>query len=911
MSEKSWDLDDVDPATREAIAAAAAEAGVSVEDYIAERLLLSLLVDAGGEDEPEQEIEIEAPAPAPRRHRESFAVGHRLDTIERRLGQTAAGVDEALAAFDTSLVALGARLDEDEAWTDENAETVDAALAELRKAVDSLGNQLDHTDASLDSLTRAHDALRAQVLDDGAYFDQRMTVVEEVARGAEAHGLVLAEAQESLKRAIGGDFIAYALANDEKLAEHTDHIQSAMVTLRDQTRAAFIGHVDDTQARLEAAHERIDTVADAAEAADARILADLLAAADTLSQRVATDFAAASDRIDAVFDHATDVGQTLARRADAAEAALTRLSQHADVTDVAVAGLAQRGEEIGRRLEEQFSNALSEQSGDLRASIGELAGSLEHARTSLTSDVRRLETNAEAALTRAHNALAAEINRVDTALGGELDRTREDLRGEIVHTNQRLQDTAAITRQLDAGLTKANAEAASFREAVDARFGESAAATEERFARARADMYERIDALGGRLETLNERAHQSHKVLSDEIIRVEASTLVALEAGAKARRDDVDALRAEFQQSAHTLTADLEHTQERVSAEVNDLRDLSRGVVARVNIVEDGLAACGRVIDAASMQVSALNTRMDQFAAKTDDTAIRESIAAIDARVGAVEGQALLLKSEELTDRIDELQTLIAAQAARAADDGGVRDALMSLSARLSVVEIQAEGLRQDDYSGRIEELRREIAANAAPRADAVAMQNALNSVSSRLASLETETRAPKEEPSAALIAELQAQIAAQDDLAAEAAERVAGLARVISDVSTHAADAETHATARLAKLEAAMSDLRFNEAGEPTGDFSIALDAHIGAIRTDLAGALEELHVRMLSLEQNTTAHDFVAIRKALEERHLALEAKTVRALDQLTRTVALLSRKFALDAPEEPAAPGETRSA
>src|SRR5262245_8177012 len=122
MSEKAWTLRGVDDETRQLVVAEAERRGVSVADYLSELLLERAVMDElASSTPPEDEAAPEpifAPPPA---ETPNFAVRHRIEALERRLGLSVGGLDSAVHALDSSLFGIAQRVDETEALANETA----------------------------------------------------------------------------------------------------------------------------------------------------------------------------------------------------------------------------------------------------------------------------------------------------------------------------------------------------------------------------------------------------------------------------------------------------------------------------------------------------------------------------------------------------------------------------------------------------------------------------------------------------------------------------------------------------------------------------------------------------------------------------------------------------------------------
>ncbi|MGE3930316.1 MAG: hypothetical protein AB7G05_09140 [Hyphomonadaceae bacterium] len=816
MSESAWDIDEIDAETRAALEAAASERGITLDELIGDAVLMSLI--EAEPDPDEAEVVVSAPvraapsrayvAPAPVAEarvaapaRESVALNHRLEAIERKLAQTAASVEDAVTAADRAVIGIGARLDQAASEADAAHEAAEAAIAQLRAAVDALDEHIDHTATNLDVLARAHDTLRAQVLDDGALADQRLTVLEEVAASAESGVIALERAQDELRRAVASDFLAFAIETDEKLVHHAADMRGAVEAVASQAEH-YAREIDAL----------VDSAAERAEAGDARLLDDLNATRALFVTRLGEESQRLDQRINKTYDDAFSLAESLHQRLTDAERA------HADLSDATRA-------------------RFSEADGVVSAVAANLARSVEAIHTEFASDIGRVSAEQRDAIDHVRADLAFSIEKLRIEQSEGLEHVDESVRNvvqaqaalaaqdaaavrrEIAEVNDRHTGAAARLRLLDEHVAALRGDFDGFSAASEDRFAGFEQKAQDRIANGIASFAARIDALTANADAAERRIEHANKVLSGEIQRVEACTEAALAEAVQARKADYDALRREIEQNTASQRSELEQSgravraaldQVRVKAEneIAELQSAQKSTAARMTLADSALATCSRSIEATSQKIEALSARVDEG----------------DARYGK--------------------------------DSDDARVVFEDMYKRLDALESYNQALPNEFVASRLEDFK------------------------ARLTVQETEAR--------------------------EAGERLANLARLVTKVSAQADDNATQAEDRLHKIELALADVRLDQYAAPEAQQPSA-GGDVAELRDVLARALDEIELRLSALENASVAEEFTALRNRLEDRHIALESRTGRALDQLTRTIALLSKKFALEGGEEAAGPAD----
>jgi hypothetical protein len=161
--------------------------------------------------------------------------------------------------------------------------------------------------------------------------------------------------------------------------------------------------------------------------------------------------------------------------------------------------------------------------------------------------------------------------------------------------------------------------------------------------------------------------------------------------------------------------------------------------------------------------------------------------------------------------------------------------------------------------------------------------------------------------PLTARLDEAHSRIAAHDAAAAESAEHVRNLARIVDRLSAQAADTASHTAERLQDVEIAIADLSVKQASGAhdvvaalTKDMLDAEQRHaraLDALRRDIALFLDDSDARMAKLEAGQggdLTQEFTALHQNVEDRLAEAERRSVRALEQVMETVALLRRRF-----------------
>jgi aminopeptidase N len=226
-------------------------------------------------------------------------------------------------------------------------------------------------------------------------------------------------------------------------------------------------------------------------------------------------------------------------------------------------------------------------------------------------------------------------------------------------------------------------------------------------------------------------------------------------------------------------------------------------------------------------------------------------------------------------------------------DAGAIDDRLLRLEAALEAHRDVADRLNRLEAAAESEETDHEIAA-----------------LRGQLAGLAAQIEARQADDSLAQrLDELRTRVFAYEAQAGEAADRAHGMARMLGRLSTSNAEATAQAEARMHKLELAVAELRVEpdiagvEAIQELDQRVTAFEARqadtFERLRADIAHFLGENDRRLEALENapaaegHDVANEFDALRRRIEERILGVEQRSIRALEQVADTMAVLEKR------------------
>jgi localization factor PodJL len=566
MSEDSWVLRGVDPQTRQSAEEEAERLGLSLAEFLTRALSAEAPEAAQGADFADENSEdvdagAEFLAAAPAAPESNYALRHRVDTLERRLGLSVSGLDSALHGLDSSVFGLAARVDESE----QTALDAAAGVIALGENVSALRKRLSDAEGAVDGQTEVQDRDRAAFAHRCAGVEARLDHVASVAHAADSAALTLADAHEALKRAVAEDFIAFAHENGARIEAGLRDMRAAAEAAAAEADAAVARLASDLSSLRQALEQRLtDNSAEIrvrmqAGLADvngrAAALSNRLDQAEQLTRRTAEQLRAQiSDIEDCAQAALEDTAETL-RQAGAAlaadlhratednRAALDRL--HGDIADEIDGLRDQQGRTAAR---------LKQVDAGLAAAVGDLAALRNHVDATLQ---QRMDS-AQAAWDQRFEALAARLahserNSAETnfALSAETDRVEactfaalEKLAGDIAATNLGLDDRlaqheAGANALIDSIRQRLDAETAGLREQSAGAMArikllEAAEAAHNGLAVRVDDLLERVDSLAKRAQSL-----EASQPGQDLIARIDdlRAQLAAHEASVTARTD--------------------------------------------------------------------------------------------------------------------------------------------------------------------------------------------------------------------------------------------------------------------------------------------------------------------------------------------------------------------------------------
>lgn len=690
------------------------------------------------------------------------------------------------------LAAILAPSPDDEAPSPEIAQKNSPA----RYRIDALERRVKHALGSLESAVQALD----------------VSVVELAERLADTEGL----AQDAAKA-------AYSSARE--LGERVTGIADDIATRKADAEAQARSHGDAhgvLAAQIGGISQRLDRTEDIAHGA--RQTSDtLFEAHEALKRAVAEDFSALAQdtalHISAGLESIRGDADAAASRAEAAHREL--LGAFATFRDTIDGRIDERAEETRARIEAIFAQTTS-----AVRDVNDRVTSNEQAVSQSIDALHRQIAMAEHATHEALEETSRGFGKTQQNLAQELSRSSEDQRAKLAALKTALSTELTEVRNRQADL---HAQLKTLKDA-DAANAIDLARLQEALTLAEAALHERIGGFEMRAAAIAGETEQVRRATADDVARVEACTMAALEklAGDIAQGDEQLARAGEATERA---LAESREAQETLEDELAELRGAHAGVVARLQLFDRTLG---------SLASSEDEPVMDRLSAL--EQGLADQVARLDNAVGRAETeQALSL----LRDQVTALTVRIAEQKV----DEALAQKVDDLRARLATQEVKA--------------------AQASHRVQGLAMSLGRVTTQGASSTSQTEQRIAKIE-----------QTVAEIDRGKETGA-LSGLQRRLAELESRQLDA-------FEKLRRDIA-LFIDE-----NDRRLASLEDGGAVAPVLQSFAEVLDERFAAIENRDLATQFDDLRLRIEERVVGVEQRSVHALEQLGDTVALIERRL-----------------
>ncbi len=618
--------------------------------------------------------------------------------------------------------------------------------------------------------------------------------------------------------------------------------------------------------------------------------------------------------------------------------AIGRLDSTAQALDNSFLGLAARidvAEAMAAETSDALNQSMSGVEGALsivRARLAEAEGASE----ALGDEQRMLRDALSHRLAGLDQRVAGAETAVRTAERGlgDLGEAHDALKRAVADDFTELAEATAS--RVDAGLTemRAAAEAAAeqaeaasahwvsemraLRHAVEARLTESAAETRKRMQAAMADGAARLGALNERLESAERAAQGLYESLRAEIAGAEGRVGAAVEETSAAMRQSHASLVAEMARHTRESKAAVDSARAELGDAIAAVREQGQGILARQKAADDSLASTNDELQRLRSEMTAGFTAAESVArigATRLQSDLDQRIGAMTARLAAAEDdlkRTIPIANAE-THRV-ETSTLAALEKI-AGDIVKVRDAQTGATARLESVDNAMASMN----AGAAQLSRRMLKLES----DAVA----LSALNDRLAQLEQGGGAHSDEFEQAL--------ASLRDQANALTAALAGARRMDESLAKRMDELQRRIVSSEERADGAAREARKNADAPPTSEAVerqiLALQDTINKTRNESSAqsdALREIESRLAAWEQRQ-ADAFEALRDGFaqfisdnEQRLQAIEAapllddgvtaqidafrqrvdqrisdveqRSVRALEQVADTMAVLEQRF-----------------
>lgn len=838
MSENSWVLRGVDPESREAAMAEAARRGMSLADYLTE----VLLQEPDGADDAFTEPDMAEPDPlfaAPPPSRENLAFRRRIEALERRLASSMGGLDAAVQELDAALLGAVARLDEVEAATGDTIEEVRAGLHDAGGSIAALRKRLADVEDGVEAMAEANDTVQADLDDRCTTLEARLAQVDSIARAAAAAEVTLNAAYGALQQAVAQDFNDFAHEQGANLHAAVEHMRGVAESAARGADEAAARAVEALRvARMELEGRVSGHIADTRAYLDAS-LEDVRFAALAASQRADEVSANTAQALGATCD---EIERHLAEQSAQAhgevQAALDDMRVFAYEAARRADEAAARAVETLRQSRENIEAGVAEQTADLRARMQSAFADAADRMGGLTERV----VDTEQAIVRSAQQLNARIidveDNVQTAIEATSERLRSELGAALADMMERHRGETARFNAIDATLADSASNMVALRTHLDARLAEFGEDVQDSVRQIALNSEARLAAIADRLSEAEQDTAHARQSMGADIARVESCTMAALEKLA----GDITTASAEQQNVARDNTVMLE-------AGLAEGRDQIAGVLARLRIVDGARLEAEQSLAAMKDEIAALSTTTVQ------SESIRQALAALEARVDRDLADMRSRTEQAMKDLHAGLGTLAAGRRAEEA----LAQKIDELRTRLTAHDSQLS-----EAADRTQSVTRMLGRITAQSADAS------DQTEDRLQRLEQAISENRQDGSGHEVAhDLTERLAQFERRQADALDGLSGaLSRFMSESERRLSEIEQHAGGA-----AGLSD------------------------ETLIANAIE---ARLTALEQFEAADQLDALRRRFEDRIVGLEGRSVRALEQVAETVAMIEQRFTQGADE-----------
>jgi hypothetical protein len=507
----------------------------------------------------------------------------------------------------------------------------------------------------------------------------------------------------------------------------------------------------------------------------------------------------------------------------------------------------------------------------------------------------------------------------------------------------------AAAEQADAAVAHLIEELRGLRASIEDRLEESAQDTRQRMQAAFADAAERMAGLSERVSDNERFIARTAEQLRAQLTDIEDGAQIALEETAHALRDADTALAANLGRATQEQYAVLQGVRSDLAAQIAAVCEEQVAQAGRLKLIDVAVetaigsvkqlggaltqsgedwdqrfdAVIGRV-GRGEQQTQALQQKLDADLHRIEASTfaalekLRRDIGAGDAAAAEQLNAAIDALNEELNEvrnrAVNEVHLLREEHTGALArltllDSALTRleGATITTNARLEEMETATRAL-DPELERRLAQLEH-AAANAESEQALTIVRDDVAALAARVNALSADNWA------ADRIADLQRRLEAQEAGAGPLNENLQGLARMLNRVAAQNVETAQRAEDRVHQVEVALADLRLEMLSNTENGAAAALQTlaermtafelrqhnALETLRADIArfvadndGRLEALEARAPAAGAGDLAAEFESLRSRIEERVLGVELRSVRTLEQVVDTVALLEQRL-----------------